>query len=151
MKSILLVLISLGLAVVISHTVVKNKIQKEELNTMNIEIIIGDQVLHGELYDNETAQDLISQLPIEVMLEDYANTEKIFYPAEKLSTKNAPSGYEPTAGDITYYAPWGDIAIFYKNFVFSGGLISVGRIDEEDISKLKFKGSKKATIKVQAD
>jgi hypothetical protein len=32
-------------------------------------------------------------------------------------------------GDITYYAPWGNLAIFYKDFSYSAGLIKLGTLD----------------------
>ena len=31
--------------------------------------------------------------------------------------------------DLTYYAPWGNFAIFYKDFRYSAGLIRLGRFD----------------------
>ena len=43
--------------------------------------------------------------------------------------QGAPSGIDPDVGDITYYAPWGNIAIFYKDFGYAGGLVKLGRID----------------------
>ncbi|WP_319590499.1 cyclophilin-like fold protein [uncultured Draconibacterium sp.] len=110
---------------------------------MKIKITVGDKVLTATMENNETAKDLISMFPLTVTLEDYASTEKIFYPDRKLSTKGAPSGYKPSVGDITYYAPWGDIAIFYKNFGFAGGLINLGKIDG-DMSALT--NSKNSTV-----
>ncbi len=44
-------------------------------------------------------------------------------------TKDAPAGYKPSVGDITFYAPWGNLAIFYKGFSYSNGLIVMGKID----------------------
>jgi hypothetical protein len=32
-------------------------------------------------------------------------------------------------GDIAYYAPWGNLAIFHKDFGYSDGLIILGKID----------------------
>jgi hypothetical protein len=32
-------------------------------------------------------------------------------------------------GDIAYYAPWGNLAIFYKDFGYSRGLVKLGRLD----------------------
>jgi hypothetical protein len=46
-----------------------------------------------------------------------------------LSSKGAPAGTDPSVGDIAYYAPWGNIAIFYQDFGFSEGLIKLGHID----------------------
>jgi hypothetical protein len=38
-------------------------------------------------------------------------------------------GFEPSAGDIAFYAPWGNLAVFYRGFRYSPGLVSLGRID----------------------
>lgn len=96
---------------------------------MKIKITAGNDTLAATLADNPTANDFITLLPLTVKLDDYASTEKIFYPSRKLSTENAPSGIDPEAGDITYYAPWGNIAIFYKDFDYSSGLVKIGRIE----------------------
>jgi hypothetical protein len=32
-------------------------------------------------------------------------------------------------GDITYYAPWGNLALFYRDFPYSNGLIRLGTLD----------------------
>lgn len=88
-----------------------NNEQIVEGNTMDnpdkfeVIITIGDTVLTATLDDNPTARDFISLLPLELKLEDYAGTEKINYLPRKLSTENAPSGFDPSIGDITYYAP----------------------------------------------
>ncbi len=117
---------------------------------MKIRITVGDKVLTANMENNDTAKDLVSQFPLTVTLEDYASTEKIFYPDRKLSTKGAPSGYKPSVGDITYYAPWGDIAIFYKNFGFASGLINLGKI-EGDMSALTSSKNVKATFELKED
>ncbi len=36
----------------------------------------------------------------------------------------------PQVGDFAYYAPWGNLAIYYKAFSYSSGLILLGRIEE---------------------
>jgi hypothetical protein len=48
-------------------------------------------------------------------------------------------------GDIAYYAPWGNLAIFYKDFGYSRGLIGLGRIDS-GIEALNVPGSLTVTI-----
>lgn len=123
------------LSFVVLFTLYLNSQQIVEGNTMNnseqfnIKITIGDNSLTATLYDNPTTRDFISLLPLDLTLEDYAGTEKISYLPEKLSTEDAPSGFDPSVGDITYYAPWGNLAIFYKDFGYANGLINLGRID----------------------
>ncbi len=113
---------------------------------MKIKITFDNTELTATLYDNATARDFISMLPITTELEDYASNEKIFYPERKLDTSGTPSAYRPSTGDITYYAPWGDIAIFYKDFSKSSGLVSVGKIDNNGIELLKKVGKSKVTF-----
>ena len=62
-------------------------------------------------------------LPLTLTLKDYAGTEKISDLPRKLSTQGAPSGSDPSVGDITLYAPWGNLAIFYRDFGYASGLI----------------------------
>ena len=96
---------------------------------MKIRLTINGQSATATLDDNPTARDFLSMLPLTLTLEDYASTEKIAYPPRKLSTQGAPAGIDPEIGDITYYAPWGNLALFYKDFGYSAGLIRLGRLD----------------------
>ena len=120
---------------VASLSICCNNQQIVEGNTMNdfedykVNIIIGDTVLSATLENNPTARDFISLLPLSIELEDYAGTEKITYLPRKLSVEDAPSGVDPSIGDITYYTPWGNIAIFYKDFGYASGLIKLGKIN----------------------
>ena len=68
-------------------------------------------------------------VPMSLTLEDYAATEKISNLPRKLSTEGAPAGSDPSIGDIAYYSPWGNLAIFYRDFRYSSGLIKLGKID----------------------
>ena len=43
-------------------------------------------------------------------------------------------------GDITIYAPWGNVAIFCKNWSYSKDLIKIGRIDGDGIEVLNVGG-----------
>ena len=95
---------------------------------MKIRLSAGNTVLTATMLDNETSRDLMSLLPLTVTFKDYAGTEKITYLPRRLSSKGAPKGTNPSVGDIAYYAPWGNIAIFYQDFGFSEGLIKLGHI-----------------------
>jgi len=105
-------------------------------NDMKIRISINNTVLTATMYDNPTTRDFFKLLPLTLELDDYAGTEKISKLPKKLSLKDAPSGSEPSIGDITYYSPWGNLAIFYKDFSYARGLIILGKLDS-DISILK--------------
>ena len=96
---------------------------------MKIRIDIIGASATATLDDTAAANDFASLLPLTLTLEDYNRTEKISDLPKKLSTQGAPAGVEPARGDIAYYAPWGNLAIFYKDFPYSRGLVKLGRID----------------------
>lgn len=94
----------------------------------------GEEVI-VKMYDNLTSRDFLTLLPLTLKFEDYAGTEKISYLPRKLSVQNAPSGSDPSVGDFTLYAPWGNLAIFYKDFGYANGIIILGKV-EAGIEKL---------------
>ena len=124
-----------------------NHVSKERTNGMKVRIKIGEKEVTATLKDSETARDFASLLPLTLTLEDYAHTEKISDLPKRLSTDGAPSGSDPDVGDIAYYAPWGNLAIYYKDFGYSNGLIILGRIDSGP-EAFDVPGSVKATIEL---
>lgn len=114
---------------------------------MNIHLTVNGQVLSATLEDSAATRDFLALLPLTLDLEDYAATEKIAQLPKKLSTAGAPAGMTPSIGDITYYAPWGNLAIFYAGFRHSAGLVKLGRIDG-DIQVLRTAGPLKARIEI---
>ena len=118
---------------------------RTETRTVKIRMTINGQATTATLADNATARDFLSLLPLTLTLEDHASTEKIAYPPRKLSTRGAPAGVAPDVGDIAYYAPWGNLALFYKDFGYSAGLIRLGRFDA-GVEIINARGSLKVTI-----
>lgn len=95
---------------------------------MNIKITIAGQIITATLEESDSAREFFAMLPLTLPFEDYAETEKIAYLPRKLTTQGAPNGIDPDVGDICYYAPWGNLAIYYRDFGYSTGLIKLGRI-----------------------
>lgn len=113
---------------------------------LKIRMTIEGKVIAATLLDNPTARDFASMLPLTLTLKDYAGTEKISDLPRKLKTDSAPSGSKPSAGTIAYYAPWGNLAVFYNDFPYSRGLVRIGSIDA-DRAVLKRGGS--LTVKIE--
>ena len=120
---------------------------KESTSMYSIQIILGEHIITGSLADTPSTRDFVKQLPLTLEFEDYGSTEKIAYPPAKLTSQGAPAGVNPTIGDIAYYAPWGNLALFYKDFGYSKGLIRLGHITS-GVEHLKFHGTKQATLKL---
>ena len=112
---------------------------------MKIRLTINGKAISATLTTNETAKYFLSLLPMTLTLDDYAATEKIAYLPRKLSTAGAPPGSDPSVGDIAYYAPWGNLAIFYRDAAYARGLIPLGRIDS-GIEALSVPGPLKVMI-----
>ena len=100
-----------------------------EAKEMKVKITLDNQVHYATLADNPSARSLFQQLPFTLPLEDYAASEKIARPQYKLNTAEAPARYRGKPGDITYYAPWGNLALFYKGSADADGLIYLGKFD----------------------
>jgi hypothetical protein len=96
---------------------------------MKIKINIDGTPLTATLLDSPATRDFIAMLPLDLVLKDYAKTEKISDLPGKLTTVGSPDGVKPAAGDITFYAPWGNLAIFYRDFSYSQGLVKLGTMD----------------------
>lgn len=116
-------------------------------HAQKIRMTVDGQVIAATLADNPTTRDFISRLPLTLTFGDYASTEKIAYLDRKLYTGGAPPGATPTVGTIAYYAPWGNLAFYYRDFAYSPGLIPLGRIDT-GLAALKRPGDIKIRIEL---
>lgn len=98
-------------------------------NETQIQVIIGDTVLTGRLWDNATARDLIAQLPLTLTFSDFNNLEKIASLPRKLSIEGVPAGDDPFPSDIGYYAPWGNLVFYYGDVGYFNGIVRIGQFD----------------------
>lgn len=101
----------------------------QESRNMKVRFSFDRHTVNATLYDNPSARDFASMLPLDLKIEDYSNNEKIAYLPRKLTEDGSgPFGNEQP-GDVCYYAPWGDIILFYASYRYSSGLIRLGRVD----------------------
>ena len=81
------------------------------------------------LDDHPASRDFLSLLPLTLTFEDFNHTEKIAYLPRKLDTQSSPDSCDPATGSFTYYAPWGNLAVFYRDFRHSEGLVPLGSVE----------------------
>ncbi|WP_372088208.1 cyclophilin-like fold protein (plasmid) [Tistrella mobilis] len=81
------------------------------------------------LGDTPTARDLMSMLPLDLTIEDYSTNEKIAHLPRRLTEDGSGTFSGEAPGDLCYFAPWGNLAFFYKGYRYSRGLIRLGRLD----------------------
>ena len=116
------------LLVATSAVAATDEVSHSRRETMKIRMTMAGQIITASLEESDSARDFFAMLPLTLPFEDYAETEKIAYLPGKLTTQGAPKGIDPNVGDICYYTPWGNLAIYYRDFGYSSGLIRLGRI-----------------------
>jgi len=119
-----------------------------ENTPMQIQLSLDGTAATARVEDSPATRDFLAMLPMTLTLEDYASTEKIAYLPNRLSTQGAPDGIEPKKGDVAYYAPWGNLALFQKDFRYSSGLLRLGRI-ESGFEELLKPGSTQITVELK--
>jgi len=116
-----------------------------EDKNMRIVIEAGGKTVVFSLNQSAASKDLLDQLPLSVKLDDFGGKEKIFYPPKKLRTDGTPLA-NAKAGTLAYYAPWGDVVLFYEDFGTAAGLYELGKVVSGAESIGAMKGSARVSV-----
>ena len=115
---------------------------------MRIRLTAGETVLDATLDDNATARDFASLLPLTLQMDDLFKREKYGRLPRSLAAGGEPrSSYE--IGDIVYWSPGPDIAIFYAHdgqSIPAPGIIVLGGIDSGVEALKEYDGAVDVTI-----
>ena len=103
----------------------------------DIRITVNDRTFTAQLADNPTARDLIDQLPLTLRFRDFNRVEKIAKLPGPLTMEGVPAGDDPEINDIGYYAPSGDLVLYYGDVGYWNGIVRIGRLDAQDISLIE--------------
>ncbi|MFJ9098286.1 cyclophilin-like fold protein [Streptomyces sp. NPDC102405] len=99
---------------------------------MDIRVTLDGRPVDAALNDSPAAGDFAELLPLTLDLEDFHQTERIADLPRKLTISGAPEPRAPKAGDLTYYAPWGNLALFYRDGDSANpDLLILGHIDAD--------------------
>lgn len=117
----------LGSTIEVTIALEKNEPNElEDKTAMQIRVKTNGNTVVFDLNDSTAAKALYAQLPLSITVENFSNNEKIFYPSEKLDTTDTPLAKNIQAGTLAYYAPWGDVVMFYGSFSSAAGLYELG-------------------------
>lgn len=92
---------------------------------MQIQIQFSGKSFVLTLENNAAARDFYALLPLSLSFSDYVGKEKIARLDKSLSTQESGE-YNPQSGDFFYFAPWGNVGIFYVKQPPYKGLIKLG-------------------------
>ena len=93
---------------------------------MKIQVQAGEHVIVYALNNSRAAKELYAQLPLRTTVENFSTNEKVFYPPQKLSIAGAPF-VDAQKGTLAYYAPWGDVVMFYAPCTPNSSLYELGK------------------------
>lgn len=96
---------------------------------MQIQMHFGDKSFVLSLENNTAARDFYALLPLKLNFSDYVGKEKIARLDKSLSTQESGE-YDPQSGDFFYFAPWGNVGIFYAKQPPYKGLVKLGAVKD---------------------
>lgn len=122
------------------------------VNAFEVNFVVNGQT-YTQIFDDSAvgAKAFKNVLPIEVCFEDYGRTERIAFLKSKFSDIDQNVVHEPKIGDFTYYVPWGNLAVFVKDFKSSNGLLYIGHLHDELLNAIKNSGSSKVIISLKSE
>src|SRR5215208_1866279 len=116
-------------------------------NAMKIKLRIAGKEITATLIDSETTRDFVSLLPLTLTMNDLFGREKFGHLPRAISEGGKRTRtYE--VGDVIYWSPGPDVAMFYRHdgqSIPSPGVIVIGKIDSS-VEELNVPGAVKVTI-----
>ena len=114
---------------------------------MRIQITVGNQRFPATLTDSAASRDLVAQLPATIDMVDHGSVEKTGPLRAPLSLDGQPDGADPDPGDLGYYAPGGDLVLYYGDQSYFPGIAILGRLDGDAAERIAaLDGSITATV-----
>ncbi len=98
------------------------------LSELSIKISSDEKEAVFQLYDTKAAEKLYEQLPLVLDTENFRNAQWMFYPPESLPVTADEAYHDGRKGELSYYEPWGDVVMFYKEFGSYNGLYELGQV-----------------------
>ena len=126
------ILLALALAMALSHAAFgADNTTTKRTDSMKIRLKLEDRVITATLIDSKTTQDFVSLLPLTRTMNDLFRREKFAHLPRAIS-KEGKRTHTYEVGDVAYWPPGPDVAIFYRHDgqeIPDPGLIVIGKID----------------------
>jgi hypothetical protein len=104
---------------------------REKAKTMRVKIRVQGKEAAATLIDSPTTRDFISLLPLTLKMNDLFGREKYGHLPRSIS-KEGKRTHTYEVGDIVYWSPGPDVAIFYRQDgerIPDPGIIVIGKIE----------------------
>lgn len=111
------------------------------INDTKYVVTVDENTAAGKLF--------LEVLPLSLNFENFGSNERIAYLPHKLDMNSYEEPISVKRGGMTYYVPWGNLAVFRKSFSCSADLAPLGAMSEEAISALEKSGSTDVSFKLK--
>ncbi|SDA28996.1 hypothetical protein SAMN02910447_02986 [Ruminococcus sp. YE71] len=118
------------IAVLLIGVVIFMFIPKDRKSDKRMTVTVGDKTFAAVLYDNKTADELYSRLPLTLDMRELNGNEKYCDLDKSLPSKSSPAGHI-SKGDIKLF---GDdcLVLFYEGFMSGYSYTNIGYIEDTD-------------------
>lgn len=119
---------------------------------MKLRLTIDGEASMATLIDSETTQDFVSLLPLTLTADDLFGREKFAHLPREIS-EGGERTHTYEVGDIAYWPPGPDVAIFYHHDdqeIPDPGIIVIGKIDS-GVEAFDVSGSVSVTFELASD
>jgi len=122
--------ILIGLALLLICVVIFMFIPKDKKSDKRMTVTVGDKLFTAVLYDNRTADELYSRLPLTLDMRELNGNEKYYNLDKSLKSKSSPAGHI-SKGDIKLF---GDdcLVLFYEGFMSGYSYTNIGYIENAE-------------------
>lgn len=110
-----------------------------EPTAMRIRLSLAGETMTATLEDNPSAREFFAMLPLDLDASDFGGNEKIAYLPRKLRALARGPVPDARAGDLCYFVPWGNLALFHGSYESTRDLVRLGRFDG-DLGPLLIQG-----------
>lgn len=111
----------------------------------NVKLVYDDKELLVKLEDNMVTRELIKELPVILSFDNCSMTEKIAYINKKYWVDGKNDLYNPTKGDLMFYAPWGYFALIYNDDITAKDYVKIGKV----VSGLMYLDNLKGNVRLE--
>jgi hypothetical protein len=119
---------------------------------MKIRFRLGDTVLPATMLDSAASRDFASLLPLTLTMDDLFRREKYGHLPRAIS-ESGKRTHKYEVGDIAYWPPGPDVAVFYGHDgrrIPAPGVVVIGKVDS-GVEALDRPGSTSVTIELVND
>ena len=116
---------------------------------MKLRLTVDGKAMTATLIASETTRDFISLLPLTLTMNDLFGREKFAHLPRAMS-KESKRTHTYEVGDVAYWPPGPDMAIFYRHdgqTIPDPGIIVIGKI-ESGVEALNVPSSVKVTVEL---